>query len=94
MISSMQPASTEKPAAKSASWPALCVWLGFLAAGYAYVAGFLCQRDHPFHSGNPGSRDFTLVLLLGPVLFMLGPRHNWNPHRFSALAILKWKGMC
>ena len=94
MISSMQPASTEKPAAKSASWPALCVWLGFLAAGYAYVAGFLCQRDHPFHSGNPGIRDFTLVLLLGPVLFMLGPRHNWNPHRFSALAILKWNGMC
>ena len=81
MIPAMQPANTETHAAKTASWIALGVWWVLLAGGYAYVAGFLCQRENPFHSGNPGIRDFMLVLLVSPWLFMLGPRHNWSPHR-------------
>ena len=90
----MQPANTETHAAKTASWIALGVWWVLLAGGYAYVAGFLCQRENPFHSGNPGIRDFMLVLLVSPWLFMLGPRHNWSPHRLSALTVLKWNGVC
>ncbi len=75
-------------------WLAFGGWWVLLISGYCYVAGFLCQRSNPFQSGNPGVADFVIIALCGPLLYLLGPIHNWNPVKRSAWSILKWNGVC
>lgn len=68
-------------------------WFVLVACGYLYVAGVLCGRSNPFLSGN-GLRDFFLVVLLSPLFYYLGPRHNWHPAAVTARAILKGNVLC
>lgn len=68
-------------------------WLALVVGGYLYVAGVLCGRANPIHSDN-GAVDFFLVVLLCPLFYYLGPRHNWPPARRSAGTILTWNGLC
>jgi len=69
-------------------------WCALLVGGFAYVGGVLCQRDNPLHSGNGDLTDLLVVLLLSPLFFFLGPRHNWQPLESSSLGALRWNGLC
>ncbi|MDG2130854.1 MAG: hypothetical protein P8K08_22840 [Fuerstiella sp.] len=75
-------------------WKYFGVWWIFLVLGYCYVANILCQRENPLQSGNPGFRDFAVVALVGPLLYLVGPRHNWKPSTSSATQIIRWNGLC
>lgn len=79
---------------RPAGWLGFGAWLLVLVAGYAYVAGVLCGRGNPFHSGNGTLADFLIVLALSPLFFWLGPRHNWRPARMKLLTVLCWNGLC
>ena len=74
-------------------WRSFGAWLGLVAGGYVYVASVLCGRGNPLLSGN-GIWDFALVVVLSPLFFCLGPRHNWRPPDMSARAMFKWNGLC
>lgn len=51
-------------------------WCLLLAGGFAYVAVVLCGRGDPFRSANGTHADLARILLLAPLFFYLGPRHN------------------
>ena len=75
-------------------WLPFGAWVVLLASGYLYVAGVLCRRSSALLSGNGGVWDLLLVVVLSPLFFYLGPRHNWRPTKMSARAILEWNGLC
>jgi len=90
----LEPENNDQTRQWRAHWLSFGAWWVLLMSGYVYVAGILCQRQNPFESGNSGAREIVLLTLLSPLLYLLGPRHNWQSDAHSAVAILKWNGAC
>ena len=75
-----------------AVWHYFVAWLLLVVAGFCYVAGVLCGRSNPFLSDN-GAVDFAVVVVLSPLFYWLGPRHNWPPVQSSRRALITWNGL-
>ena len=69
------------------------VWTLMLVGGFAYVAGGLCGRANPLASREGGYGELVKVLILAPLLFFLGPRHNLEPVNADMRRILIRNGL-
>lgn len=52
------------------------VWCLLIVGGFCYVSGVLCHRFDPLLSGHERHGDIAAFLLIAPLLYWLGPRHN------------------
>lgn len=57
----------------------LALWLTSLFAGFLYVSGFVNGRENPLLSRDGNYVALTELLLVGAVLYLLGPRKAFMP---------------
>lgn len=65
------------------SFSRFCFLFLVQAAGYAYVAWFLCNRQNPFSSPNGNSFEFVKLIALCPLMFLFGVGLRLEPNSQS-----------